>query len=380
MNKFICAVGAFFLITGAADADNFGLPDEVSWTVYANIGTTQAEAIGAALASEAGAHLNLVAGADDKARTKLLRDGTVDFAATAVGGSVAAQEGAFAFAEPDWGPQKVRLVLANTAEPLNYAVAVAGDLGAETYADLKGKRVAWYTNYPVVNVNTEAYLAYGGLAWDDVERVEVAGFFSDALKALHRGELDAAFAVTAGPDAAAIYPVADGKRGLVWPPVDPADAAAIERMEAVAPYFVPHDAAKGTDVGAESGQRGAHYPYPILVGLEATDGDLAYAMTKALVELFPHYQGKAMGIDGWAVNPDKLLWFVPYHEGAVRYLKEAGVWTEAAQAHNDTLIARQEALRAAWDALKAEAPADWPKAWTERRRQALTEGGFQVIF
>ena len=55
-----------------------------------------------------------------------------------------------------------------------------------------------------------------------------------------------------------------------------------------------------------------------------------------------------------------------------------GVWSDHAQAHNDRLIARQEALAAAWKALAAENPADWENAWAERRRQALKDGGFQV--
>ena len=37
-------------------------------------------------------------------------------------------------------------------------------------------------------------------------------------------------------------------------------------------------------------------------------------------------------------------------------------------------------LGAAWEALRAEKPDDWESAWAERRRQALQDGGFQVIF
>ena len=37
------------------------------------------------------------------------------------------------------------------------------------YADLKGMRVAWVKGAPALNVNNEAYLAYGGLTWDDVK-------------------------------------------------------------------------------------------------------------------------------------------------------------------------------------------------------------------
>jgi len=55
-------------------------------------------------------------------------------------------------------------------------------------------------------------------------------------------------------------------------------------------------------------------------------------------------------------------------------------WTDAAQAHNDNLVARQAALKAAWEELKAEGPADWEAAWDAKRREALAAGGFEIVF
>ena len=368
-----------WLVAGAAQAADFDLPGEVTWTTYANqpLVHDQVVAIGAALKDAAGVNLTIQPADTDLARTELLRQGAADFSATAVGGSVEAQEGAFDFAVKDWGPQKVRLVLADNGEPIDYAIAVAGDLGIKTYADLKGKRVAWYSDFPIVNINTEAYLAYAGLTWDDVERVDVHGFFASAMKALADGQLDAAFAATADP---AAYDAAAGPRGLFWPEIDETNTEGLKRMQAVAPYFVPYTVTEGAAVDPKVGLHGAHYAYPILVAMGNTDDKLVYNMTKALVELFPQYQHKAFGIDGWKLNLQDLEWFVPYHAGAVAYFKELGVWSDEAQAHNDRLIARQEALAAAWAALKAENPADWESAWAERRHQALKDGGFEVVF
>ena len=70
----------------------------------------------------------------------------------------------------------------------------------------------------------------------------------------------------------------------------------------------------------------------------------------------------------------------PYHEGAIRYYTEVGVWSDEAQAHNDNLIARQGALMAAWEELKAEAPDNWEEAWDAKRRSALEAGGFAIVF
>jgi len=359
------------LLAGPAAAADLELPAEIEWTTNATLSYEQALAIGAALKEAADVTLRVVPADSDLARAELLRSDAVDFAVTAVAGSLAAQEGVFEFAARDWGPQPMRLAMASTGELFSYAIAIAGDLGIDSYAGLKGKRVAWYANYPVINVNTAAYLAYGGLTWDDVEPVVVPGYFAEALQALAEGKVDAAFLFAR---ADGVNPPDAGARGLVWPRLDSNDAAAMARMEAVAPWFVPHDAAD------DAPHDGAHYPYAFLMAVAETDADLVYNMTKALVALHPRYEGKVFAIEGWHIDEQELLWFVPYHDGAIAYFKEHGIWTDAAQAHNDRLVARQAALAAAWAALQAENPADWEAAWTERRHRALSEGGFQPVF
>ena len=354
------------------------LPGQMSWTAYdtGSAGYNQAVAIGAALQDAAGINLRVLPGKNDVSRTEPLRQGRVEFSATGVGGSFMAQGGAFEFGAENWGPQPIRVLLANNGGDINLAVGVAGDLGIETYADLKGKRVAWVVGAPALNVNTEAYLAYGGLTWDDVERVDFGGFGA-SWTGLKDGEVDAAFAST---NSGLAYEAETGPRGLFWPPIDPEDTAALERMQAIAPFFVPNKASVGATIDGTDGYQGAGYAYPVLVGTADTDADLAYNMTKAMVELFPAYDGKAPGIGGWALDKQDMEWVVPYHEGAIRFFEEQGVWTPEAQAHNDQLVARQEALAAAWEELKGEAPDNWEEAWAEKRRAALADGGFQVVF
>ena len=360
----------------ATPVAGFDLPDEVFWAAYSKLAYDQAVAIGDALQQAAGVKLSVHPTLGDDFTSELLRRDAVDFEATAIGGSIAAQEGVFEFTRKDWGPQRVRLVLANTAEPISYGIAVAGDLGVKTYAGLAGKRVAWYLDYPVVNVNTEAYLAYAGLTWDDVERVEVKGFFDKALQALVDGDLDAAFAATTS---AGVAEATASPRGLFWPSIDPSNADGLARMAAIAPYFVIQDVPEAPADPTKI-LPGAHYPYPILIALRRTKHDLVYNMTKAMDEVYPLYEGKVLGIDGWNVTDQYFDWFIPYHEGAITYFKELGIWTEDAQEHNTRLLARQGALATAWQALKEEKPDDWEAAWDERRRQALQDGGFQVIF
>lgn len=383
MNRIITAIAMLGLSAGATAAQDaagpgFELPDQLSWTAYdtGSAGYNQAVAIGAALQDAAGVNLRVLPGKNDVSRTEPLRQGRVDFSATGVGGSYMAQEGAFDFGVENWGPQPIRVILANNGGAINLAVAVAGDIGVEQYSDLAGKRVSYIVGAPSLNVNTEAYLAYGGLTWDDVERVEYGGFGA-AWAGLIEGQVDTVFAATNSGQA---YEAAAGPRGLVWPPIDPEDSEALGRMQAVAPFFVPNTATVGANIDGTDGAPGAGYPYPVLIATEATDADLAYNMTKAMVELFPDYDGDSPGIGGWSIDAQNMTWIVPYHEGAIRYFEEIGLWSEEAQANNDALIERQRVLAEAWAALKEEAPEDWEAAWTERRREALESAGYTVTF
>ena len=377
--KYIASTFAILSMSATlASAQDIELPKQLNWTAYdtGSAGYNQAVAIGAALQDATGTNLRVLPGKNDVSRTEPLRQGRVEFSATGVGGSFMAQEGVFDFGAENWGPQAVRVLLANNGGAINLSVGVAGDLGIETYADLKGKRVAYIVGSPALNVNTEAYLAYGGLTWDDVERVDFGGFGA-SWTGLIEGQVDAAFASTNSGKA---YEAEAGPRGLFWPPIDPENTEGFAAMQAIAPFFTINKATVGATIDGTDGYQGAGYAYPVLTAMVDTDEALVYNMTKAMVELFPQYDGNSPGIGGWALDKQNMKWVVPYHDGAIRYFTEVGAWSDEAQAHNDQLVARQAALIAAWEATKAAAPADWEAAWTEARRKALQDGGFQVTF
>ena len=77
-------------------------------------------------------------------------------------------------------------------------------------------------------------------------------------------------------------------------------------------------------------------------------------------------------------------WVVPYHEGAVKALKEAGAWKAEHEAHNQNFLKRQAALAAGWSTfLKGTPPDDkegFNKAWMAARKAALTAVGMDPIF
>ncbi len=379
--RFLGAVALAVTTASAVSfADEITLPKQLTWTAYGtgSAGYNQSVAIGSALKNVVGTDLRVLPGKNDVARTEPLRRGRVQFSATGVGGSFMSQEGVFVFGTKTWGPQPVRVLLANNGGAINLAVGVAGDIGVESYGDLKGKRVAWIKGAPALNVNTTAYLAYAGLTWEDVEKVEFGGF-GDSWKGIVNDQVDAAFAST---NSGRAYEAASSPRGLTWPPIDPGNQEGIDRMLAIAPFFRPNTATVGANITSEDPAPGATYAYPVLISMADQDADLVYNMTKAMVELFPDYEGAAPGINGWSIDVQNFEWVVPYHDGAIRYFKEIGKWSDAAQAHNDGLIARQEALMAAWKKLadSGTAEGDWVGAWDVARREALKNGGFTVVF
>jgi len=112
--------------------------------------------------------------------------------------------------------------------------------------------------------------------------------------------------------------------------------------------------------------------------------DLVYSLAKAMIVSYDAYKDAAPGTAGLAVDRQNLTWVIPYHEGTVKALKEAGVWKAEHDAHNQALLKRQDTLAAAWAAyLKTNPPDDkdaFTKGWMAARKDALAKGGMDPIF
>ena len=338
-------VAAGVLVSGAVWAA--GLPNPLVATAYdvGSNGYSQAVAIGAAFKNERGITLRLLPGKNDVSRQAPLREGKVHFSFSGIGGYYS-QEGAFVFGRRDWGPQAIRILLLNHADT-GTVLITAKDAGIKTPADLKGKRVAWVAGAPALNMSVLAHLRFGNLTWDDVKRVDFGGY-------------------------------AASQDGLVDNQVD-----AWERLQEVLPYYSKMTITKGVQVSPEHPLEAGGGPYPLLIAYEAQDADAVYEMTKTMFDLYPTYKDGSPGAEGWALDRQKFVWSAPYHEGAVRYYKEKGVWTPEAQKNNEDMVARQELLQAAWKEQLAADTKDeeaFEKAWMKRRADALEKAGLVTPF
>lgn len=355
------------------------LPETLTWTAYdvGSGGYNQAVAIGNALKNKYQINLRVLPGKNDVSRNIPLRDGKVPFSANGVGGSYLAQEGVYEFGARDWGPQAVRSLILNNSDAL-LTIVTAKDANIATAADFKGKRVAWVVGAPSLNQNITALLAFAGLTWNDVKKVEFGGF-GQAMDGIINNQVDAAFSSTISGNA---YKIASSPRGLRYPTFPHSDKAGWARTTKIAPFFVPAFGTEGAELSKDNKAEAATYPYPVLMTMKATEADLVYNMTKAMVDLFDDYKDGAPGNNGWDLKRQIFAWAIPVHEGAVRYYKERGVWTAQHQTHNDALIKRQDILAAAWQVYTAKAPADdgeFVKGWMTARADALRKASLDAV-
>ena len=366
-------------VTQAHSADsNFApeFPRTMSWSAY-NLGTTgynQAVGIGKALKDNYNVNLRVLPGKNDVSRLLPLQRGRVQFSANGVA-TYFGQEGVFQFAGKTWGPMPLRLVIASHGDS-NQALGVANDLGIKSYADLRGKRVPYVRGAPALNVTTEAFLACGGLTWNDVERVDFPGY-NAMWTGIVNGQVDAAYATTvSGPT----RKLEASPRGIFWPPAPHNDAGCWQRMDAVVPFMQKHVATRGAAISEDNPHEGATYPYPMLITLAGQDEQLVHDLAKAIHIHYEEYKNADPGSIGWAMDRQNFQWVVPFHEGAVRYFKSVDVWSDADDAHNSRLIQRQSVLATAWQAHQAEDPDDFSAAWMVRRAAALDAAGFDPIW
>ncbi|MGM0858306.1 MAG: TAXI family TRAP transporter solute-binding subunit [Pseudomonadota bacterium] len=363
----------------AQDAE-IELPNTMAWTAYGtnSSGYAQAVAIGNMLQNKYGSSVRILPGDNDVSRMTPLKQDRVNLCACGISSYYGA-EGVMMFADRDWGPQPLRVITTSTAS-FGLSLAVAGDLDVETPADLKGKRIAYIRGDDALNKGTEAYLAFGGLTWDDVERVEYPGY-GRSFDGIIAGDVDASFTTTVTPPA---QQLASSPRGISWPVLDPNDEAGWERMKAVAPYFRPHEVTAGAgDISADNPVASASYPYPIVVANQDLDDSVAYGLIKAMQQNFDDYKDNAPGAAGYALEQQDLQWVVPFHDAVVEYYEEIDVWTDEMQDHQDKLVERQNVLLTAWESFLEDAPDDdeaFTSDWMEARATALSDAGFEPIF
>jgi TRAP transporter TAXI family solute receptor len=374
------ALLAAALLAAPVAAQEVKLPQTLTMTAYdtGSSGFNMAVAVGKMFKDKHGTDLRVLPAGNDVARLAPLRANRAQASAMGVG-VYFAQEGVFEFGVKEWGPQPLRLMLSAT-DCNAVALAVAKDTGVKEVKDLRGKRVGIVVGSPALNQNAFAVLAYGNLTPADVKLVEFSSYGA-MWKGVINNEVDAAIASTISGQS---KEAEASPRGLLFPPTPAADTAAWARVKRIAPYYVPHRTTCGPGLSAQAPAELPSYPYPIFMAYASQPADLIHAITKSMIVNYDGFKDGAPGAAGLGLDRQNLTWVVPYHEGAVRAFREAGVWKPEHEAHNQALIRRQDTLAAAWNAYLKTNPADdaaaFRKGWMAARADALTKAGLPTIF
>jgi TRAP transporter TAXI family solute receptor len=361
-------------------AQTIKLPATLTLTAYdtGSSGFNMAVAIGKTIKDKHGSDVRVLPAGNDVARLAPLKGGRAQASAMGIG-VYFAQEGVFEFAVKEWGPQQLGLMLASSACNA-ISLGVAKDVGVKEIKDLKGKRVGMVVGSPALNQNALAVLAFGNLTRNDVKLVEFSSYGA-MWKGLVNNEVDAAIGSTISGQAK------EGEaspRGLVYPPTPAADKEGWARLNKVGPYYAPHKATCGVGLSPQSPLELPNYPYPIFVAYANQPEEVVYGITKAMIVDYAGYKDAVPGVDGFELKRQNLKWVLPLHPGAVRAIKEAGVWTQEHEAHQQSMLKRQATLAGAWNAyLKSNPPGDadaFRKGWMAARADALKKAGMDVIF
>jgi TRAP transporter TAXI family solute receptor len=376
---------ALALFTGAfsapcVQAEDAKLPAALTLTAYdtGSSGFNIAVAVGKTLKDKHGSDVRVLPAGNDVARLAPLRANRAQASAMGIG-VYFAQESVFEFAVKDWGPQQLRLIL-SAMDCNSISLGVAKDTGVKEVKDLKGKRVGMVVGSPALNQNAFAVLAFGGLTRGDMKFVEFSSYGA-MWKGMLNNEIDAAIASNISGQ---VKEVETSPRGIIYPPTPAADTEGWARLHKIGPYFQPHKVTCGASVPAGGMVELPSYPYPIFTAYASQPVDLVYNLAKAMIANYEDYKDAAPGAAGLEVKRQNLAWVLPYHEGAVKALTEAGAWKPEHEAHNQKLLKRQETLANAWATFLKTNPSDdktaFTAGWMTARKAALAAVGMDPIF
>lgn len=236
--------------------------------------------------------------------------------------------------QPPYGERLDQLRAVGAMFPLPIMYIVRADSGMRRVEDLRGQRVVIdYRAMAALKQLHTAILATGGLTPEDVEPVVVAGL-PEGIRMLTEGRADA---VPTGIDTALALQAHSSIPGGIRYITMGADE---DKLAEGMPGSLP--------VTAEPGSASAGITEPTRVAgtldyLNSSThvpADTVYTIIKTIHENWSALQKdypqlRDLAADDIAPSSN----FHPYHEGAIRYYREVGLWTEAHEQNQARLLA-----------------------------------------
>lgn len=321
----LLAIGLGLVLSVASQPMAKELPKLLSCTTYSVGSTGYAISMGLmeAVEQNEGIKVKVVPAGTDKAKILPLKEGMMQLSLFTGAGQYYAIMGLGAFSAADWGPQPLRLVYACPQGAIA-GMMVRADSGIKNLSDLKGKRVTFIPASPACQSLHEGYLAFGGLTKNDVKAVNVSSWGA-AWSAVIDGSADTAHCLINSSKAVEL---AASPHGIHWLPAPPEDKEGWAKLNKYCPYLRPYKATSGAGISKDDPAQVASYYYG-LVCYPNLDEEVVYKITKGIWNGYDIYSNKHPTLKLWtregALDTESFL--SPYHPGAVKFFKEAGVWT-----------------------------------------------------
>ncbi|MEW6141572.1 MAG: TAXI family TRAP transporter solute-binding subunit [Chloroflexota bacterium] len=350
-------------------------PKTINIISSGGVGLAAAVAWAAIMDKDTGMAIRVVDESNVLLRFKWVRDGSYFMGAYSADNADSQMRADEGYATRDNGPYEMRIVYVRSQIDSGYIVR--GDSNIKTPYDLKkGVRIALTTADPIGKATFNGLLAWANLKEEDAVWVG-AGSYAKKIAAVVNGQADITQAFTTSTDTFKAASSPHGIRYLDLPyDTDPEGA---KRYLAIDPI---------TDFGVmTTGVKEAHgvrSKAGIAMYCARADADpaLVYNVVKWLDKNWDKYKDK----HEWLLkqNMDVFMqglsrWFIPVHDGAIKYLKEIGKWTpahDARQKVNQALLtqwvkAYPEAIAKA-DAAKIDINPDnpaWVKLWHDYQKE-----------
>lgn len=348
------------------------LPSTMIWSVGDDDGPRyrEAQAIADAISKAHGTRIRLQPSERAFGRIEQLKERQVTHGFLGMEAYFAA-EGLLAYVAPTWGPQDLRCLLGRMS---GMSIVAREASGIRKLQDIKGKRLARTPRNMALGYRLDALLEAGGIAAKDLTVVEFESG-ADALAALAKGEVDCAVAVTNAPSTQILDTIADA---IVWIELPASDKDFWSRLQRALPPVLPFVADMGPGISKSAPKALMGYRDPV-VTVYADAGELeVYAVAKAIADNFELYRNVTPLMERWELPQSAgFPTALPYHDGAIRFLKEKGVWSADHQRWQEGIARRHERLRQGWvemmakDPAKSASPASLAELWTPRRAEIL---------
>jgi len=229
-------------------------------------------------------------------------------------------------------PQTPTVRILNSGPLLKASMLVRKDSGMKDIRELKGKRIAWeWTAFPPNIGFTMSALLNGGLTLDDVKTVPVTEVVA-AVKAVQEGRIDSAVCAMGMPAIAEADALVGVRflNGSMDPKLAKEGARAMPggypTIQPAGPPGVPENTVL--------------WGIPLAnVATTRLPDHVAYKLVEAWWNHYQDYQPIHPLLKMW--TPETFLnpyFTMPYHNGAIQFYRDKGVWTPELEAKQKQLL------------------------------------------